>query len=135
MMANQKLALAISGLGFDEFRRILNYKATFFGTQLELVDRWFACSKTCSCCGNVQPMPLLERVYKCSKCGVSIARDLNAAINLENAPKNRVRAASAEFTPGDCFRRLPKVEAGSFPSQGAKCARRSKFCLALPKQQ
>ncbi|MFB2975022.1 RNA-guided endonuclease InsQ/TnpB family protein [Microseira sp. BLCC-F43] len=101
-IANQKLADAISSLGFYEFRRMLIYKVTFFGTTVELVERWFPSSKTCSCCGNIQPMPLKERVYFCSKCGVSIDRDLNAAINLENAPKTLVRAASAEFTPGDC---------------------------------
>ncbi|MFB2978528.1 zinc ribbon domain-containing protein [Microseira sp. BLCC-F43] len=88
MIANQKLAQAISSLGFYEFRRMLIYKAIFFGTKVELVDRWFASSKTCSCCGNVQPMPLLKRIYKCGNCGVSIDCDLNAAIDLENAPKN-----------------------------------------------
>ncbi|MFB2975115.1 hypothetical protein [Microseira sp. BLCC-F43] len=47
-------------------------------------------------------MPLKQLVYQCGKCGVCIARDLNAADNLANAPKHRVRAASAELTPGDC---------------------------------
>ncbi|GET42358.1 IS605 family transposase OrfB [Microseira wollei NIES-4236] len=116
MIANQKLADAISSLGFYEFRRMLVYKATFFGTQLELVDRWFPSSKTCSCCGNVQPMPLTERVYRCGKCGISIERDLNAAQNLENAPTVRVRAASAEFTPVDQKEPTPLPETASFPS-------------------
>ncbi|MFB2979659.1 RNA-guided endonuclease InsQ/TnpB family protein [Microseira sp. BLCC-F43] len=101
MIANQKLSEAISSLGFYEFRRMLVYKAAFFSTKVELVDRWFPSSKTCSCCGNIQPMPLEERVYFCQRCGVSIDRDLNAALNLENAPKTLVRAASAEFTPAD----------------------------------
>jgi putative transposase len=92
---------------------MLSYKASFFGTKLELVDRWFPSSKTCSCCGNVQQMPLKERVYRCNKCGVSIERDLNAAQNLENAPKDRVRAASAEFTPVDKKELAPLAEAGS----------------------
>ncbi|HAX77519.1 MAG TPA: transposase [Cyanobacteria bacterium UBA11372] len=113
MIANHKLAEAISSLGFYDFRRMLVYKASFFGTKVELVDRWFPSSKTCSCCGNVQPMPLKDRVYRCNKCGVSIDRDLNAAQNLENAPKDRVRAASAEFTPVDKKEPTPLVEAGS----------------------
>jgi putative transposase len=112
-IANQKLADAIGSLGLYEFRRMLSYKASFFGTKLELVDRWFPSSKTCSCCGNVQQMPLKERVYRCNKCGVSIDRDLNAAQNLENAPKDRVRAASAEFTPVDKKELAPLAEAGS----------------------
>ena len=113
MIANQKLAAAISSLGFYDFRRMLVYKESFFGTKVELVDRWFPSSKTCSCCGNVQPMPLSERVYRCSRCGVSIDRDLNAAQNLENAPKDRVRAASAEFTPVDKKEPTLLAEAGS----------------------
>ncbi len=113
MIANHKLAVAISSLGFYEFRRMLTYKAAFFGSKVELVDRWFPSSKTCSCCGNVQPMPLSERVYKCGNCGVAIDRDLNAAINLQHAPVERVRAASAEFTPVD--KKMPSslVETGS----------------------
>ncbi|GET37670.1 RNA-guided endonuclease InsQ/TnpB family protein [Microseira wollei] len=113
MIANHKLALAISSLGFYEFRRMLIYKSTFFGTKVELVDRWFPSSKTCCCCGNIQAMPLSERVYRCHQCGISIDRDLNAAINLENSPKDRVRAASAEFTPADKKEPTPKVETGS----------------------
>ncbi len=51
MMANHKLTeSAISDLGFYEFRRMLEYKQAFYGFQVELVDRWFPSSKTCSSC-------------------------------------------------------------------------------------
>lgn len=69
MIANHKLSEAISSLGFYEFRRQLTYKERFYGTSVELVDRWYPSSKTCSCCGCIQPMPLSERVYKCGECG------------------------------------------------------------------
>lgn len=100
MMKNDKLADAISSLGFYEFRRMLTYKEAFYGTKLELVDRWYPSSKTCSECGNIQSMPLSERVYRCNSCGHIQDRDENAAINLEKAPNNKVRAASAE--PNAC---------------------------------
>ncbi|NEQ27554.1 MAG: IS200/IS605 family element transposase accessory protein TnpB, partial [Microcoleus sp. SIO2G3] len=58
MIANNKLSEAISSLGFYEFRAMLTYKQAFFGTKVEIVDRWYPSSKTCSCCGHVQPMPL-----------------------------------------------------------------------------
>ena len=45
------------------------------------VDRFFPSSKLCSNCGNIQDMPLNNRVYKCS-CGLEIDRDLNASINI-----------------------------------------------------
>ena len=57
MMANPKLGLAISYLGFDEFRRQLEYKCKMYGATRVLVDRWFPSSLTCSICGNKQDMP------------------------------------------------------------------------------
>jgi putative transposase len=85
MIANHKLAEALSSLGLYEFRRMLEYKQTAFGTKVEIVSRWFPSSKTCSKCGHKQDMKLSDRVFNCSGCGYSIDRDLNAAINLENA--------------------------------------------------
>ena len=48
------------------------------------VDRFFPSTKPCSRCGQVKKrMPLKYRTYCCLKCGLTIDRDLNAAINLE----------------------------------------------------
>jgi putative transposase len=57
MMANPKLGLAISYLGFDEFRRQLEYNCKMYGVTRVLVDRWFPSSLTCSLCGNKQDRP------------------------------------------------------------------------------
>jgi putative transposase len=57
MMANPKLGLAISDLGFYEFRRQLEYKCKMYGATRVLVDQWFPSSLTCSICGNKQDMP------------------------------------------------------------------------------
>jgi len=57
MMANNKLSLAISDLGFYEFRRQIEYKCKMYGANLVLVDRWFPSSKNCSDCGSQQDMP------------------------------------------------------------------------------
>lgn len=101
MIANHKLSEAISSLGLYEFRRQLTYKQRFYGTLVELVDRWYPSSKTCSRCGHIQPMPLSERVYVCGNCRHVQDRDQNAAINLEHAPYQRVRRATSELTPVD----------------------------------
>ncbi|MBW4602594.1 MAG: transposase [Calothrix sp. FI2-JRJ7] len=85
MVANHKLAEAVSSLGLYEFRRMLDYKQSHYGSKLEVVDRWYPSSKTCSKCGHVQDMKLSDRVFNCGACSYSIDRDLNAAINLENA--------------------------------------------------
>lgn len=93
MVANHKLAEAVSNNCFYEIRRQLTYKQPMYGTKLEIVDRWYPSSQTCCQCGHVQPMPLSERVFNCGSCGQIIARDLNASINLERAPDHLVRSA------------------------------------------
>lgn len=90
MIANHKLASAISDLGFYEFRRQLEYKSQMYGCHLELVDRWYPSSKMCTCCNHTQPMPLSERIFRCEKCEHTIDRDLGASINLANAPQEKV---------------------------------------------
>jgi len=57
MMANHKLSLAISDLGFYELRRQLEYKCKMYEANLVLVDQWFPSSKNCSNCGSKQDMP------------------------------------------------------------------------------
>lgn len=101
MIANHKLASAISDLGLYEFRRQLIYKSPIYGTTVELVDRWYPSSKTCNACGHIQLMPLNERVFVCCSCNYIIDRDLGAAINLANAPINKVRLAKPEVKPVD----------------------------------
>jgi putative transposase len=93
MVANHKLAEALCNNCFYEIRRQLTYKQAMFGTKLEIVDRWYPSSKTCSECGHVQPMPLSERMFNCGGCGQIIDRDLNASMNLERAPDSLVRLA------------------------------------------
>ncbi|GAA6621654.1 hypothetical protein NUACC26_074740 [Scytonema sp. NUACC26] len=84
MLANHKLALSIQDMEFYEFRRQLTYKCEFYGTKLVIADRWYPSSKTCSQYGTVKPqLPLKERTFECG-CGLSINRDLNAAINLSH---------------------------------------------------
>jgi putative transposase len=87
MKRNRKLALAISDVGMGEFRRQMGYKSVWQGEDFLLADRFFPSTKKCSnpTCGNVKEgMELSERIYVCEKreCGLSIDRDLNAALNL-----------------------------------------------------
>jgi len=97
MLKNQKLSRAVSDLGFYELRRQLEYKANLYGNNLVIADRYFPSSKKCSSCGEVkETLPLKERKYSCT-CGLSIDRDLNAAINLRNLID--IGSARPEFKP------------------------------------
>ena len=83
MLKNHHLAQAISDLGWGEFRRQLEYKCIWYGSELVVADRFFPSSKMCSNCGNIKKdLKLSTRVYKCKRCGLVIDRDLNAARNL-----------------------------------------------------
>ena len=83
MVKNHHLAKAVSDAAFGEFRRQLEYKTARTGAALRVIDRWYPSSKTCSACGAVKAkLSLSERVYRCDACGLSIDRDLNAAINI-----------------------------------------------------
>jgi putative transposase len=93
MIANHKLANAISNNCFYEIRRQFIYKQAHYGTKVELVDRWYPSSKTCSKCNSIQDMKLSDRIFDCKVCKHSQDRDENASINLENAPQNKVRLA------------------------------------------
>jgi putative transposase len=89
MLANHKLAKAISDMGFYEFRRQLEYKCELYGSKLVVVDRFFPSSKRCSNCLTVkESLSLKERTYCCSSCGFESDRDLNASINLELAVRD-----------------------------------------------
>ena len=83
MVKNHHLARRLSDASLGEFRRQLEYKTMHTGASLRVVDRWYPSSKTCSNCGTVKAkLSLSERVFCCNVCGLSMDRDLNAAINI-----------------------------------------------------
>lgn len=83
MVRNRRLARHIAGVGMGEFRRQVEYKAGWSGQRVQVADRWYPSSKTCSVCGVVKAkLRLSERTFVCESCGMSIDRDLNAARNL-----------------------------------------------------
>ena len=95
MLSNHKLAAAVSNNCFYEIRRQLIYKQSHYGTRVELVDRWYPSSKMCSECGHIQSMKLSDRIFQCQNpvCEYVEDRDHNAAVNLLNAPEDKIRLA------------------------------------------
>jgi putative transposase len=85
MLSNHTLARAISDASWSTFRRMLAYKADWYGRDLVVVDRYLPSSKTCSECGTMrQAIPLNVRTFRCpsKRCGHSEDRDVNAAKNI-----------------------------------------------------
>jgi putative transposase len=100
MVQNHALARALSDAGLGEFRRMLEYKAKWYGRDLRFVDRFYPSSKRCSQCGEVrEDLPLRMREWDCSGCGSHHDRDLNAARNILAAGQ-AVSARGGRVSPG-----------------------------------
>ena len=95
MLKNHSLAKHISDAAWAEFVRQLEYKASWYGATVIKADRFFPSSKTCSSCGAVKAkLPLEIRTYHCETCGLTLDRDLNAAINLAGWTSNSTPAGT-----------------------------------------
>jgi len=82
MIKNRKLSRAIADVGFGMLRQMIEYKAKLRNCTLVIANRFFPSSKTCSSCGQIkQDLTLKDRIYSCD-CGLTIDRDLNAALML-----------------------------------------------------
>ncbi len=85
MLQNHKLASNIQEMSFYEFKRMLEYKANWYGRKLIFVDRFYPSSKTCNHCGYVnKKLKLSDRQWICPNCGEIIERDYNAALNIRD---------------------------------------------------
>ncbi len=128
MLANHRLAQAISDAGWAQFARQLGYKQAWRGGELVIADRWYPSSKLCPAYGAIRgDLTLADRMFTCT-CGHSADRDRNAAVNLARwgqqhhldprTPKQRGRATLARRRDGadqhpTCAGETSPVEAGT----------------------
>lgn len=86
MIRNHKIAKSINDVSWREFRRQLEYKASWYGKKIVAIDRFYPSSQICSNCGEkwVGTKDLSVRDWVCPFCGSSHDRDVNAAINILN---------------------------------------------------
>jgi putative transposase len=84
MIKNHKLAKSIADVSWAEFRRMLKYKAKWYGREIIIAPSNYASSQLCSNCGNKssQTKDLSCRTYVCPVCGMVMDRDINASKNL-----------------------------------------------------
>lgn len=77
---------SVSDNGWGMLTAFLKYKLEEQGKRLQKVDKFFASSQTCSCCGyvNKETKNLSVRAWDCPQCGTHHDRDVNAAINIRN---------------------------------------------------
>jgi IS605 OrfB family transposase len=115
--AKSGLSRSLADASFGELRRMLEYKCRWYGSELVVADRFFPSSKTCSRCGLVRDhLSLGDRFFTCPACGLSIDRDLNAAINLAGW-------AHPDVSPHPAGRAGPSLVAVSAPETENACPR------------
>ena len=72
MLANPRLARAISDAGWAEFARLLGYKQAWRGGALLVAYRWYPSSRRCPACRAIKAdLTLADRVFTCG-CGHSL---------------------------------------------------------------
>lgn len=121
---NRGLRRALHDASLAEIRRQLAYKTAWRSGTLIEAPTLYPSSKTCSGCGAAKAkLPLSERTYRCEHCGLSLDRDLNAALNLAAlaesvAPSGREtinarsRPPSGGRTENPCQTRPPRRAVG-----------------------
>ena len=81
MLRNDKLSRASHDIALGLFYNLLDYKAESAGVQVVRVDPRNT-SQLCSGCGELVPKALSVRVHECASCGLTMDRDVNAALNI-----------------------------------------------------
>lgn len=85
MLKNRKLAYSVSDVRWTQLLNFIQYKCNWYGKEFKQVDRFYASSKICSCCGTYHKdivNSLLIREWTCPDCGARHNRDVNAAKNI-----------------------------------------------------
>ncbi len=82
MVHNHCLAKSIHDAAWGQFAELLRIKAEWAGRAFIAVNPAYT-SQNCSGCGHRKTdLSLADRIYHCDCCGLTIDRDLNAALNI-----------------------------------------------------
>lgn len=85
MKKNHRLAYSLTDVRWSQLINFIQYKCNWYGKEFKQVDRFYASSKICSCCGAYHKdivNSLSVREWVCPDCGAHHGRDVNAAKNI-----------------------------------------------------
>jgi putative transposase len=112
-MAEKAHGKSINDAGWSEFISMLSYKAEGAGSRVILVNPENT-TKECSRCGVLTDKALSERQHNCLSCGLSLDRDINAAMNI----LNRATSGTA-ISSGGSMNGTPFTATGGTPGSNA----------------
>tara|TARA_A100001201_G_scaffold135715_1_gene124172 strand:- start:6 stop:1595 length:1590 start_codon:yes stop_codon:yes gene_type:complete len=76
---------AATDASMGKFLMMLKYKAQRSGKPFVRIDRYFASSKTCSCCGHKNDdLKVSDQHWTCESCGTKHERNHNASKNIQS---------------------------------------------------
>jgi putative transposase len=81
LVRNKHLSKSISDAGWSTFRNWLEYYGKLWGKVVVAVNPAYT-TQDCSSCGHRTKKSLSTRTHSCSRCGLVMCRDLNAALNI-----------------------------------------------------
>lgn len=85
LLKNHYMAYAITDVRWTQLVNFIEYKCQWYGKEFRQVDRFYASSKICSCCGTIHKDIVNSpsvREWVCPDCGTHHDRDVNAAKNI-----------------------------------------------------
>jgi putative transposase len=100
--ARHALSRSAHDVSLGIFRELLGYKAIEAGVEVITVKPAYT-SQACSGCGCIVPKSLSVRTHSCVDCGLTLDRDVNAALNILSAGTRRSGA-----NVGSCVMRSPR---------------------------
>ena len=89
---SHKLHMLAQKSNFYKFRVYLTSKCKEYGIKLRLINTYYPSTQICSNCGKKNNLKLEDRTFVCKKCGMTMDRDENAAINIYNCKYYKVIA-------------------------------------------
>ena len=96
-LAKTTLGKSILDAARSEFRRQVEYKATWSGKLVSVIGRFYPPSTVHRTCGTIKAdLTLSKRAWTCEGCGAIVERDKNAAENILAEGLNRVAAGQAD---------------------------------------
>lgn len=99
-LCRSHVAKSMGDAGWGYFLAMLSYKAANAGkTVIEVNPN--NTSQACSGCGCIVQKPLSERLHICPHCGLTLDRDVNAALNiLSRGQRDTVKCSAASASVG-----------------------------------